>query len=57
MRDILLGLSNNFRDPRKIVESSVYMREPILLRWFNKGIDVPLGNLRLVGTRIGWGNF
>ena len=31
-----------------MVESSVYMREPILLRWFNRGIDVLLSNLKLI---------
>ncbi len=34
-RDILMGLSKSIKDPRELIEASVYLREPILIPKYN----------------------
>jgi hypothetical protein len=47
-RDILLTLKKKIKDPKKLVEYSTYLREPILLRWFDVDLPLILKNLKLV---------
>ncbi|HDO19227.1 MAG TPA: ATP-binding protein [Thermoplasmatales archaeon] len=47
-RDILVNLSEKIGNPRELIENAVYMREPILLRWFGGGLVEILKNLRYV---------
>ena len=47
-RDILLNLSQKIKDGKTLVEQSVYMREPILLRWFGSDTVNILNNLKII---------
>ena len=47
-RDILLTLKDEIRDSKRLIEESIYLREPILLRWFGRSIDITLRNLKML---------
>ena len=47
-RDILLNLSEKIHNPKELVEQAVYLREPILLRWFGSDLIEILRSLRYV---------
>lgn len=47
-RDILINLEKHIKEPKRLVEMATYLREPILLRWFNKDLLSVLKHLKLV---------
>ena len=47
-RDILLNLEKRIKDPKRLVETATYLREPILLRWFKGDLLSNLKHLKLV---------
>ena len=47
-RDILLNLAREIKDRKRLIEQSVYLREPMLLRWFGSNIADILRNLKLI---------
>ena len=47
-RDILINLEKYVKNPKKLVETATYLREPILLRWFSKDLIPVLKHLKLV---------
>jgi AAA+ ATPase superfamily predicted ATPase len=47
-RDILLNLKSKFKNRKELIERSIYLREPILLRWSDLDLTSILQNIKLV---------